>query len=248
MLHIAICDDQETELQEIHRAARDYFGRLSDHEAEFYLFPNPMDLLDHLEQGGQCDIALLDICMPGIDGIQIARQLRERKDKTEIVFLTTSREFGVEAFAVKAAHYIIKPFAQSEMDEALSRAMKPFSVREPKKIVLQGESGILRIIEADQILYAENFRHYRAVYTTEEELKETRRTLTVLAEELAQLCPGLFIQPYRGYVVNQNAIRAVMKEGILLQNGAHIPIKSGDFRKIRDAYFEWAFRKVGEDG
>lgn len=247
MLHIAICDDQETELQEIRRAAQDYFDRLSDHEAKFHIFQNPMDLLDHLEKGGQCDIALLDICMPGIDGIQIARQLRECRDKTEIVFLTTSREFGVEAFAVKAAHYIIKPFAQSEMDEALSRAMKPFSVREPKKIVLQGESGILRIIEADKILYAENFRHHRAVYTADEELKETRRTLTVLAEELNQLCPGLFIQPYRGYVVNQNAIRAVTKEGILLQNGARIPIKGGDFRKVRDAYVEWAFQKAGED-
>lgn len=246
MLHIAICDDQETELREIHRAAETYFANRTARTVAFHVFASPMDLLDHLEKGGQCDIALLDICMPGIDGIQVAQQLRARKDKTEIVFLTTSREFGVEAFAVKAAHYIIKPFTQQQMDEALDRATRPFSAREPKKIVLQGESGILRIIEADKIFYAENFRHHRAVYTLEEELRETRHTLTSLAEELNQLCPGLFIQPYRGYVVNQSAVRAVTKEGILLQNGARIPIKSGDFRKIRDAYMEWAFESAGE--
>lgn len=247
MLHIAICDDQPAELQEIYLSAQAYFHNITSHTAAFHSFSSSMDLLDYLETGGSCDIALLDICMPGIDGIQIARQIRDRRDNTEIVFLTTSPEFGVEAFSVQAAHYILKPFTQSQMAEALDRAMKSFIGQERKKIVLQGESGVLRTLEVDKILYAENFRHHRAVYTTDEELKETRRSLGALADELAELCPGVFIQPYRGYVVNQNAIRAVTKEGILMQNGARIPIKSGDFRKVRDAYFEWAFRKEGAD-
>lgn len=247
MLHIAICDDQLAELQGIHTAAQAYFQELPTHTAVFELFSSPMDFLDFLEQGGLCDIALLDICMPGIDGIKIARQIRERKDKTEVVFLTTSREFAVDAFSVQAAHYIIKPFTQAQMEEALSRAIKPFLQQESKKIVLQGEGGVLRTVEAESILYVENFRHHRAVYTFAGELKETRRTLTTLAEELEELCPDMFIQPYRGYVVNQNAIRAVTKEGLLLQNGARVPIKSGDFRNVRDAYFDWAFRKVGAD-
>lgn len=247
LLHIVICDDQGVELQGVLRAAQDFFAGLTDHKAEFHTFENPMDFLDYLEKGGRCDIVLLDICMPGLDGIQLARQLRQRQDRVELVFLTTSPEFAVEAFSLKAAHYLIKPFTQEQLDEALRRAMKPFLPREPKKIVLQGDSGVLRIVEADSILYAENFHHHRAVWTAEEGLKETRRSLSALAEELNQFCPGLFIQPYRGYVVNQNAIRAVTKEGILLQNGVRIPLKAGDFRKWRDAYFEWAFKKEGAE-
>lgn len=247
MLHIAICDDQPAEQQTIQHAAEDYFRRATNHTGIFHSFTNSMDLLDYLEGGGPCDIALLDICMPGVNGIAVAQQLRERQDRSEVVFLSTSPEFAVEAFAVKAAHYIIKPFTQAQMDEALERTMAAFHSGEPKKIVLQGESGVLRVVDVETILYAENFRHHRAVYTTVGELKETRRTLTALAEELEQLCPGLFIQPYRGYVVNQDAIRAVTKEGIFLQNGTKIPIKSGDFRKLRDAYFEWAFRKAGDE-
>lgn len=62
---------------------------------------------------------LLDICMPGLLGTDIAREVRQRKDKTEIVFLTGSDEFAVEAFTLKAAHYLVKPFSQDEFDEAL---------------------------------------------------------------------------------------------------------------------------------
>ena len=247
MLHIAICDDQPAEQQAIRYAAEVFFSRAADCTAEFHDFTSSMDLLDYLERGGLCDIALLDICMPGIDGLNVARQLKERRNRTEVIFLTADSEFAVDAFALKATHYIVKPFTQAQMDEALNRALKAFQPGEPKKLVLQGESGVLRVVETETILYAENFRHYLAVYTSAGELKETRRTLTVLAEELEQLHPGVFIQPYRGYIVNQNAIRAITKEGILLRSGAKIPIKAGSFRKLRDAYFDWAFRKVEEN-
>lgn len=246
MLHIAICDDQPAEQQAIQAAAEDFFRRSADHTGAFHSFQTSMDLLDYLEKGGPCDIALLDICMPGVDGLGIARQLRLRQEGAQVVFLTTSREFAVDAFALKAAHYVLKPFSQKEMDEALTRAVEPFRHKEPRKLVLQGEGGVLRVVEAESILYVENFRHHRAVYTTRGEEKETRQSLSMLAEELEELCPGMFIQPYRGYVVNQNAIRAVTKEGILLRSGTVIPIKSGDFRRLRDAYVEWAFGKAGE--
>ena len=243
MLHIVICDDHPEELEKIRRAAEEYFRNKSGYPVTFYSFTNSMNLLDHLEQGGDCDIALLDICMPGVDGIDVAKQLQKRYDRAEVVFLTTSREFAVDAFALGAAHYLIKPFTQVQMDEALERALRSFGPGEHKKMVMQGDGGVLTTIEVDNIMYVENYRHHRAVYTAAGELKETRRTMTTFLEELEQLCPGVFIQPYRGYIVNQNAIRAVTKEGILLRSGERIPIKGGDFRKVRDAYFDWAFRK-----
>ena len=246
MLHVVICDDHPEELEKIRWAAEAYFRNKSEYTVTFYSFANPMSLLDHLEKGGNCDIALLDICMPGVDGLDVARQLQKRYNRVELVFLTTSREFAVDAFALGATHYLIKPFVQTQMDEALERAMRALGPGKRKKMVMQGEGGVLATVEVDNILYVENYRHYRAVYTTMGEMKETRRTMTTFMEELEQLCPGVFIQPYRGYIVNQNAIRAVTKEGILLRSGDRVPIKGGDFRKIRDAYFDWAFRKEGE--
>ena len=59
--------------------------------------------------------------------------------------------------------------------------------------------------------------------------------------------PGQFFVPYRGYIVNKEAIESVKPDGIVLQEGIVIPVKAGDFRKIREMFFEWTFRQEGFD-
>ena len=61
------------------------------------------------------DIVLLDVCMPGILGTEVAQELRKFSSSTEIIFLTTSDEFAMDAFAVKATDYLLKPFLLPEL-------------------------------------------------------------------------------------------------------------------------------------
>ena len=63
----------------------------------------------------------------------------------------------------------------------------------------------------------------------------------VVMEELEKMRPGLFIQPYRGYIVNMESIKTIEPRRMLLKSGDTILIKRGDFRKIRDTYFSWSF-------
>ena len=119
MLRIAICDDQPTQLMLICSAAKQYFAEFQKYVAEVYGFQNAMEFLDSLEQTGGYDIAILDICMPGINGVRVGTEIRKRKDPTEIIFLTTSNEFAVEAFALNAVHYLVKPFTQEQFQDCL---------------------------------------------------------------------------------------------------------------------------------
>ena len=64
-------------------------------------------------------------------------------------------------------------------------------------------------------------------------------------EEFNNLSPGQFIQPYRGYIVNQNVIRTITPEHLVLHNGDSILIKRGDFRRLREIFFSWSFRNGG---
>ncbi len=244
MLRIAICDDRAEQRALLHRATEAYFASHdSDRCIKITDFSSPLDFLDSLPRSGGYDIVLLDICMPGLNGIDVAREIRQRKDSTEIIFVTTSSEFAIDAFRLKAAHYVVKPFTREQFEDAMHRAMERFSQKEPRRILLQSENGVLETVDIDDILYIESLRYYRIVHTKSTQIQENRRSLASIKEELDTLAPEQFILPYRGYIANQNAIRSISPDAILMQNGATIPIKSGDFRKLREAFFAWSFRK-----
>lgn len=245
MLRIAICDDQIKQLNIIRAAVLQYFSEHLEFSADITEFTNSSELLDALEKFGGFDIALLDICMPGVSGTEIGRAIRGRHDSTEIIFITTSDEFAVEAFALKAAHYCLKPFTQEQFNAAMERAMERFIEKEPKKLVLQCENGSVHSINAESILYVESVLKSLQIHTQEAVFGENRRSLSALSSELEQLLPGLFISPYRGYIVNQKAIRTIMPDKIIVSTGESVPIKARDFRHIREAFFTWGFQGSG---
>lgn len=122
MVRIAICDDLREQLELIRKAVQLYFQDKRE-PIEVFTYENAMDFVDAFEKKGNFDIVLLDICMPGLLGTDIAAEMRKQKSRAEIVFLSTSEEFAVEAFAVRAAHYLVKPFTQEAFAQAMDRVM-----------------------------------------------------------------------------------------------------------------------------
>ena len=114
--------------------------------------------------------------------------------------------------------------------------------------MLQLANGIAHAVDIDDILYIESIAYRRAVHTGTAVYEETRKTLSKLMEELDGLSPGQFIQPYRGYIVNLDAVRTVATDRIVMQNGDSVLIKRGDFRRLRDVFFSWSFRRKDDAG
>ena len=244
-MKIAICDDSCDQLAEIRTAAKHYFSTNPEWEAQIAVYDNSFLFLESLDQTGGVDIALLDICMPGLSGTEIAKEIRRRKDKTEIVFLTTSDEYAVDAFALKAAHYLLKPFSQPQFDEAMDRAMLPFRSGRVKNLMIKPEGGGTQAIDISDILFIESRGHIQTVHTTNGITTEGQRSLSRLCEELEKLSKGQFISPYKGYVVNLKAIRAIEPEQIILRRGDHIPIPKRGYRELQNTYFDYMFSTAG---
>ena len=240
MLKIVLCDDDAQELLKLRPMVETYLAKTRDMKAELVAFGSPEELMDDMEKHGAADIALLDIMMPGFSGIELAERIRRENEAAAIIFITSSRDFAVEAFALKAAHYIVKPFTEEKIADALARALEHFADAEPKRILLRLKNGIVRSVEVSQILYIESVGAIRTVTTKHGIFEETRKTLT---EFSAKLCPGQFISPYRGYIVNQEAIETITVNEILLSCGASVPIKPNSYRAIRAAFFEWSFSR-----
>lgn len=245
MLHIAICDDLPDQLARIKFAVEQYYSGQIEYPAEIVTYDNPLLFLESLDKNGGFDILLLDICMPGITGIQVAGEIRKRKDKSEIIFLTNSDEFAVDAFTLRAAHYLIKPFSQTQFDEAMDRAMASFAAGQVLKIALKLVGGGVCLTDVSNILFVESFTHTQNVHLKDGEQVEIRQTMTHLLTELEALSPGQFVSPYKGYLVNQKAIRTVEPKQLVLQSGQKLPLSRGSFRNFQEQYFAYMFPEGG---
>lgn len=242
-MRIAICDDDINQLSDMKVAMKNYMNQHSEQRYEIECFDNPLEFLLRLEKTGGYDILLLDICMPGILGIDIAKEIRSKKLNSEIVFLTTSKDYAVEAFALKAAHYVVKPFTGKQFDEALDRAMGKFKNKQIRNINIKLRNGEMRFIEYDEILYVENFSHSQVINLKNGESFEARQTLVELLDIFNEGSKGQFISPYRGFLVNQKSIRGIEPDKIILNNGKEIPIVKRNFAIIKQQYFSYMFAR-----
>jgi len=241
-MRILICDDIKEQLALIQSATEEYF---QSHEKISYViqtYDNAFDFLDAYKTE-KSSLVLLDICMPGILGIDIAREIRKMMDDTEIVFLSSSKEFVLDAFDVNATHYLIKPFTKEAFHEAIDRAMKNIDLKSHQLIYLKCPKGIIKSMDKNSIVYIESSLHRQTVYLVDGSTIETVQTLTTLFHSLDEVSPGQFISPYKGYIVNQYAIATIEKDFMLLKNGTHIPLARRTFNQIKQNYFDYMFVK-----
>lgn len=242
MLRIWICDDLADQRKMIRDAAEDYLRR-SGYCADFRIFCNAMEFMESLDHDGGCEIALLDICMPGISGTEIAKEIRQRGDATEIIFLTTSEEYAVQAFSLKAAHYLVKPFTQAQFDEAMARASEHLQKDGDRYLNARGEGGEMHRLKLDEVQYIESFRHSQEVHLTDGSILKMRFSLSSVLLEAEHLSPGQFFSPYKGYIVNMKAVESIDSKRMILRCGAEIPIPRGTYREIKDKFFDYMFNR-----
>jgi DNA-binding LytR/AlgR family response regulator len=238
MLHIAICDDQQDQIKKIREASEKYFATKNE-MVSYQAFDNASAFVDAIDQGALFDIVLLDVCMPGLLGTEVARELRSHHSRAEIIFLTTSDEFAVDAFEVKATDYILKPFTQSQFNKAMDRALSFIRQRNSAKVIFRLVGGV-RAEEIANILYFESHGHVLQVYLADGSTLNTRKSSQEMKEYLDKVAPGQFASPNKGYLVNLGAIHLIKAEYVELA-GHQIPLGKRKYRDFQELYFQFMF-------
>ena len=215
MLRIAICDDQPDQIQSIRRSSETYFQNKHD-TVSYETFDKSFSFVDAIEQGAVFDIVLLD------------------------VFLTTSDEFAVDAFAVKATDYLLKPFTQSQFNKAMDRAISFIRQRNSAKIVLRLVGGGICIEEIAQILYFESSGHILRVHLADGTVLETRKSGQEMKDALDKIAPGQFASPNKGYLVNLAAVHVIKSDYVEIA-GQEIPLGKRKYREFQELYFQFMF-------
>lgn len=239
-ISVAVCDDLEEERLQMIRMLQQY-GRL--HHVEFKIEPfDRGEGFANAARPGRWDIVLLDIFMPGIDGIEAARRLRAHDRECILIFVTTSLEHGMVSYELQATDYLVKPVAQKDVDAALDWCMREKGERF-RTITVRSEWDEVEI-PLRNILYIEIKRHTAYIHTTERVI-QTPRGMNALEE---QINSEDFLRCHRSFLVNQRFIHRMDKRDFVMENGDLVPIGSSDAAAMRQKFMDWVFLQSWKTG
>ena len=204
-MRIAVCDDEE----KFRNQARDMVDKLAgslDVVVDAYSDGN--QLLAAFDKKPY-DVLFLDIEMPAMDGITLAKKLRERSDSIYIVFLTGHVEYALEGYEVNALRYLTKPVQEEKLREVLRFVMDQSTSKKQLMIKEDGEELLLNIAD---IVYFEAQNQYVMIYTTDGE-HLVRYNIGDFEE---QLKADGFFRVHRGYLVSLAKVKKLVKSEVIM--------------------------------
>jgi DNA-binding LytR/AlgR family response regulator len=234
-LKIAICDDDSQELNRISSFIETY-KRERNVSLTYQTFQSTTELIFKVKSGDY-SILLLDILMPGINGMQAAHEIRSYDAGVKIVFLTTSPEFAIESYAVKAYDYILKPVSKDRLFALLD------AVIAEEQIPLEGltvktQTGIARILFS-RLAFVEIINKKLYFHLTDGSVQEVASSLTAFEEKL--LARPEFIKVHRSYIVNLWQVNELRAKELITSRGKAVPISRLLYGKVREAYMRHLF-------
>ena len=226
-MNIAICEDLSADSGELYNYIRNYCDT-HRYDGKISSFTTGEALLEALAPGA-FDIYFLDIYLPGISGVDVARKIREADKDCFLVFVTISRDFMPEGFEVLAAGYVEKPIDNERMSRIMHNCRMVFE-RNSRTISIPYKGEHLKISIAE-LLYVEVYNK-ECVFHMKRGNVKTRLQL----ETVAELLGGVpFLRCHRSYIVNMNYVDDMRENDFLMRNGDMVPIRINGRRTVRIA-------------
>ena len=237
-MRIALCDDHHSQLE----ALRSMILEWDREETSISCFDNGDDLL-RAHASAPFDVIFLDILMPLLNGMETAKELRQTDRTVKLVFLTSSPDFAVEAFTVKASNYLLKPAEPEKLHACLEELAEELHAS-ARKICIKGPHALRQIPVAD-IEYIESQNKRILFVLSGGETILSGEPLYVYEEKLT-LEEGFF-KCSRSFIVNIHLIETFMARELRTRSGARIPISRSCHREFEKAYFSVLFGTAEEE-
>ncbi|WP_286946360.1 LytR/AlgR family response regulator transcription factor [Acetobacterium sp. UBA5834] len=236
MVYIAVCEDEQEHQERIEWYLKEY-SAINCCDFEISFFSTAVDFWAHY-QPNSFSIVFLDIYLEEGNGIEIGKRLRNSGEDCQMVFITSSKDFAIEGFELKAQHYIIKPITKEKIFEALDRC----------QVVLAEGGQAIRIpngklevaIRLKDIIYVEVFNKISVIHTAQEEIK----TYLPLSQLENMLGGTPFLRCHRCSIINMNQVEDYTTTDFIMKNGDRVGIPRSSSVAVRQKYLDFIFAKV----
>jgi DNA-binding LytR/AlgR family response regulator len=247
-LHVLAVDDEPPALEDLTYLLR------GDHRIGRVLAADSSDAALRLLEGATVDAVFLDIRMPGLDGLDLVRVLGRFARPPAVVFVTAYEDFAVDAFALKACDYLLKPVGTERLAEAVRRvaavvtapAGGPAGPQHPAAApdaaaarIPVDVGGVTRFVARDDVAYAEAQGDYVRLHANGR-APLVRISLAVLEERWA---PHGFLRVHRSYLVALRHVEELRWDAghwTLRVGGRELPVSRRHSRELRDLLVRWS--------
>lgn len=231
MLKIAICDDEPLTVQDISKRLADYLEEKRVAASHVEVFSSGRALL---ERAGDFALIFLDIQMERPDGMETARLLRRRGDRSLLIFATVLRDCVFDAFEVEAWDYLVKPLEEERFRRTMDRALQALSWRAAKPLLIQ-RGALCQAVSPDEIVYCEAQGRKIYLHKTDGEIVDYYDKM----KDLESRVDGPFFRCHRSYLVNLASVRGCQAGQILLRQGGAIPVSRLRERALKEALLRY---------
>ncbi len=183
-----------------------------------------------LEQVGSFDVIFLDIQMQQPNGMETAKRLRQRGDRSLFVFVTVLKEYVFDAFQAEASDYLLKPLNSARFKRTMDRLLRSLEQRMAEDIVIRRRNGC-EVVSLSDIVYCEVLGRKIYIHKKDGTVIDYYNKL----EDLERRMDGRFFKCRRSYLVNLDYVRGCQAGQVLLPQGERISVSRLRERELTQA-------------
>lgn len=235
-MRVAIVEDLKTEQEFLNHCLSRYCTEQLV-PCEIKLFSTGTSLV---ETGDfEFDIIFLDIYMPGLNGIDVATKIREVNKDVLLIFTTTSVDFAVKSYRVRAFDYLVKPYTYTQFAETMQLACK--NLAETASFITLKTGRTQTRVMLHKILYIDYSNHYIQIHTEAGETVASR----MYFEEIIKLLEPYpqFLYCSRNCIINMDKVIRLEKADFILASGECITMNRNTIAELRQKYADYIFQK-----
>lgn len=229
-MRIAVCDDNPKELERI----KGCFCRIQGYDLVCSYFDSTSTVMEILKtENSPYDLYILDIEMPGMNGLKLAKSIREKDSRALFVFLTSYTRYMKDVFDVVTFDFIEKPISDEKLLQILERAATYLNIT--SQHFSFGYRASRYSLKYDRILYIEKKGRQALIHTFEDVYK----TNMTLEEIWKQLNPKSFVHIHSSYIINLYNLDQKDNEIAIMRNGEKLHITKGYRRELAMRHYEF---------
>lgn len=224
MLHIALCDDEQEQLSQVDALLRKYNVLHPELHLRVSAFSSGAALLEQLRANGAFDLYLLDVIMPGENGIELGVKIREADQGGRIFYLTTSPDYAVDSYLSKGSQYLLKPVDKARLFRALDDVIGAWAQEHQAFITVKTRASLQRL-SVRAIVYGELVGHCIQYHLADGSTIEGMSLRTSFREAVSPLLAhrGIVLCA-ASFFVNLSFVEMIESSGLRLIRSGVLPL------------------------